>query len=179
MKSKIKLQFKDQLNISFGIVKGISYLHQLRPKIIHRDLKSANILLTNDKKPILTDFGMAKVKLETQKVTRIAGTSNWMAPEMFDEEGKITEKVDVYAFGMVMYEITTGMIPFDGKTLQQIYALLTKEKRPIIPDYCDPFFKSLIEECWKQDYKERPRIFDICAKLEYKKLDLFGLEEDD
>jgi len=170
--TKITLTFKEQVNIAFGIVQGISYLHHLNPKIIHRDLKSANVLLTKDRKAVLTDFGMARVKLETQKITQVAGSPNWMSPEMFDEEqGKLTEKVDVYSFGMVMYEIATGMIPFQGKTLLNLAAFVLQHKRPIIPDHCHPFFKSLIEECWVQDYKKRPSIISICAKIELKKLE--------
>ena len=169
----IKLNMKDQISISFGIANGVNYLHRLHPKIIHRDLKSENVLLTKDKKPILTDFGLAKVKIETQKVTQAVGTPQWMAPELFDEdEGKLTEKVDIYSFGMVLYEISTNLIPFEGKSLMQLAKLVGIEgKRPIIPDHCDPFFKSLIEECWVQDYKKRPSIIPICAQLEVKNIE--------
>jgi serine/threonine protein kinase len=164
------LKFEEQLSISFDIANGMNYLHRLNPKIIHRDLKSANVLLNKEKKAVLTDFGLARVKMETQKITKTrAGSPQYMAPELFDEEGKLTEKVDIYSFGMVLFEISTNLFPFEGMDIFKIAFAVHQGKRPIIPDHCNPFFKSLIEQCWNQDYSKRPSIIEVCARLELKK----------
>ena len=86
---------------------------------------------------------------------------------MFDSEAKINEKIDIYAFGMVLYEISTNSIPFSGLQPQQIMTdVLIKKKRPIIPDECDSNIRKIIEQSWQQESSKRPSILQILAKLE-------------
>jgi len=95
-----------------------------------------------------------------------------MAPEMLDDGGLLTEKVDIYSFGMVLYEISTGLIPFDKYyPIKMIHSIL-EGKRPILPSDCHIFFKPLIEECWDQDPNKRPTIINLCASLELEYLKL-------
>ena len=93
---------------------------------------------------------------------------------MFDEEeGKINEKVDIYAFGMVLYEMATNSIPFSGKTTGQILTdILVKQRRPIIPPSCDPDMKKIIQDSWHQEAIERPSIIQILSKLDFKIIEI-------
>ncbi|CAI5475069.1 unnamed protein product [Closterium sp. Yama58-4] len=113
---KPPLTWQQRLEIASGAARGLAFLHSgCRPPIIHRDVKSGNILLDEDLEPVVSDFGLAKVAPEhfTQPmtVTAIMGTQGYVAPE-YVRTGKITEAVDVFAFGVVLLELITGHIPF-------------------------------------------------------------------
>ncbi|KAL3686779.1 hypothetical protein R1sor_013088 [Riccia sorocarpa] len=104
------LTWEQRLKISVGIAKGLSYLHEeLQPKIIHRDIKPQNILLDKDWNPKIADFGLARPLLDnsTQRATSIAGTMGYFSPE-YATQGLLTEKLDVYSYGVLLLEIVTG-----------------------------------------------------------------------
>lgn len=102
-------------------------------------------------------------------MTKNIGTINWMAPELLDENGIITEKIDIYSYGMVVFEITSNLIPFYEFKLEQgaIVAIITG-KRPIIPIEVDEALSNLIQACWKKNHLERPSIIQILAQLELR-----------
>jgi serine/threonine protein kinase len=105
------------LKIARGIIIGLNYLHQRTPKIIHRDLKPANILLTDASEPRLADFGVSREKVETSTMTRI-GTPTYMAPEILQAQ-KYNEKVDIYSFGMILWQMVSGRPPFSSEPAAQ------------------------------------------------------------
>ncbi|XP_027340613.1 probable leucine-rich repeat receptor-like serine/threonine-protein kinase At3g14840 [Abrus precatorius] len=107
---QIKLDWPTRYNICVGIARGLAYLHEeSRLKIVHRDIKATNVLLDKDLNPKISDFGLAKLDEEdnTHISTRIAGTYGYMAPE-YAMHGYLTEKADVYSFGIVTLEIING-----------------------------------------------------------------------
>ncbi|KAM1735603.1 hypothetical protein ACFX12_014057 [Malus domestica] len=109
------LSWKRRLNIALDVARGMDYLHNLAHKsFIHRDLKSSNILLGDDFKAKVSDFGLVKLAPDGEKsvVTRLAGTFGYLAPE-YAVTGKITTKVDVFSFGVVLMELLTGMMALD------------------------------------------------------------------
>ncbi|KAG2686714.1 hypothetical protein I3760_09G020400 [Carya illinoinensis] len=109
------LSWKRRLNIALDVARGMEYLHSMaHQSFIHRDLKSSNILLGDDLRAKISDFGLVKLAPDGEKsmVTRLAGTFGYLAPE-YAVTGKITTKVDVFSFGIVLMELLTGLMALD------------------------------------------------------------------
>ncbi|KAI6686243.1 hypothetical protein NL676_032156 [Syzygium grande] len=110
------LDWATRVKIAAGAARGLAYLHEdCHPRIIHRDIKSSNILLDNNFESRVSDFGLAKLALDadTHITTRVMGTFGYMAPE-YASSGKLTEKSDVFSFGVVLLELITGRKPVDA-----------------------------------------------------------------
>lgn len=130
---KVLLNWPARYQIALGIAQGLAYLHHdLMPPIIHRDIKSNNILLDVDFQPKVADFGIAKVLQATggkdSSTTVIAGTYGYLAPE-YAYSSKATAKCDVYSFGVVLLEILTGKKPVEaefGENKNIVYWISTK-----------------------------------------------------
>ncbi|KAJ4867499.1 Proline-rich receptor-like protein kinase PERK12 [Raphanus sativus] len=109
------LEWSKRVRIAIGSAKGLAYLHEdCHPKIIHRDIKSANILLDDEYEAQVADFGLARLNDTTQThvSTRVMGTFGYLAPE-YASSGKLTDRSDVFSFGVVLLELVTGRKPVD------------------------------------------------------------------
>ncbi|KAJ4752770.1 Proline-rich receptor-like protein kinase PERK8 [Rhynchospora pubera] len=109
------LEWAIRVKIAAGAARGIAYLHEdCHPRIIHRDIKSSNILLDNDFEALVADFGLARLALDavTHVTTRVMGTFGYLAPE-YASSGKLTERSDVFSFGVVLLELISGRKPVD------------------------------------------------------------------
>lgn len=103
------LPWKQRLNIAIGCARGLLFLHATtKPPVIHRDFKSANVLLDRHREPRIGDFGLARLLPENTQTGNSAGTPGYICPE-YDAHGTLTTKVDVYSFGVVLMELLTGM----------------------------------------------------------------------
>ncbi|CAO2193298.1 unnamed protein product [Urochloa humidicola] len=110
------LEWPARVKIAAGSARGIAYLHEdCHPRIIHRDIKSSNILLDNNFEAQVADFGLARLALDacTHVTTRVMGTFGYLAPE-YASSGKLTERSDVFSFGVVLLELITGRKPVDA-----------------------------------------------------------------
>jgi serine/threonine protein kinase len=141
--------------IAIGISYGMMKLHEM--KIVHRDLKSANILLDENKLPIICDFGISRAIAST--MTKDIGTTNWMAPEQM-ASGSYDEKVDVYAFGCILFEMIARSMPFEELTSLKVAAEVMKGNRPKAP-HRHKRIRMIIKLCWEQDPAKRPSMRSI------------------
>lgn len=151
------------LKISIDISKGMNYLHQ--NNIIHRDLKAANLLLDEHEVVKVADFGVARVKAQTGVMTAETGTYRWMAPEVIEHK-PYDHKADVFSFGVVLWELLTGKLPYEYLTpLQAAVGVVQKGLRPTIPKNTPPKLAELLEKCWQQDPSLRPDFTEIIEIL--------------
>ncbi|CAN0825026.1 Probable serine/threonine-protein kinase At1g01540 [Linum grandiflorum] len=109
------LSWDVRMNVILGMAKALAYLHEgLEPKVVHRDIKSSNILIDRNWHPKVSDFGLAKLLCSERSyvTTRVMGTFGYVAPE-YACTGMLNEKSDVYSFGILVMEIITGRSPVD------------------------------------------------------------------
>ena len=134
--------------------------------VVHRDVKSPNMLITADDKLKLCDFGIAKRQEDGTYTTSsaAAGTIKWQAPEVF-KHGKVSHKADIYGLGIVLWELISGKIPYNGKNPYEIQVAVAEGERLLIPDNCPDDFKRLIERCWDGDRDQRPNIEEVLEDL--------------
>ena len=152
---KGKLDIREALNISVQIASGLSAAHENR--IIHRDIKPQNIIMSRDGKVKLTDFGIAKVADSTTVTTTAAGTVHYISPEQA-RGGYSDERSDIYSLGITMYEMVTGRVPFEGETnvavaLMHIQSEITppRQLEPSIP----VSFEKIILKCTQKKPERR------------------------
>ncbi|XP_015066121.1 serine/threonine-protein kinase STY17-like [Solanum pennellii] len=154
------------LKVAIDVSKGMSYLHQ--NNIIHRDLKTANLLMDEHGVVKVGDFGVARVQTQTGVMTAETGTYRWMAPEVIEHK-PYDHKADVFSFGIVLWELLTGEIPYAYLTpLQAAIGVVQQGLRPTIPKSTHPKLAELLEKCWQQDPTQRPdfsEILDILKQL--------------
>lgn len=144
--------------ILLGIVMGMEHIHS--KGIIHRDLKPANVLLNDDHLPYLADFGCCKFADLGVTQTNSIGTPRYMAPEQHDN--RYTNKVDLFAFGSVMYEVLTGERVFGDCTGPfQILQRITQGRFPKVPGTVPGFARDVIERCWSIDPDARPSFQEV------------------
>lgn len=144
----------------------MNYLHNCSPTIVHRDLKSSNLLVDKNWNVKVADFGLSRLKVETFLSTKTGkGTPQWMAPEVLRNEPS-NEKSDVYSFGVVLWELVTEKIPWDNLNIMQVIgAVGFMDQRLEIPSGMDPQWASMIESCWDSDPQRRPSFQELLERL--------------
>eukprot|EP00899_Mesostigma_viride_P014134 jgi/Mesvir1/22721/Mv14129-RA.1 len=160
---QVDLDRKRALELAIDIVRAMRYLHARQPPVIHRDIKPGNFLVGRDWRVKITDFGLASMERGSGKTG--AGTPAYMAPELLAGGGRYNEKVDVYAFGILLNELLTKQPPFDGAMLGDIKASVAKGERPPLSLTCPRELANLIKDCWAQDSAARPSFDDIAESL--------------
>ena len=138
--------------------------------ILHRDLKSLNVLLNAHYRAKLTDFGLSTVRKESQSVSTkrsdSVGTVPWMAPELFKRGAKYTEKCDMYSYGMVLWELCTHKVPFsDAEDMNVIPVWVGQGEREEIPQGTPEAIEHVIQMCWKASAELRPTAEAIVKML--------------
>jgi serine/threonine protein kinase/ABC-type phosphate transport system substrate-binding protein len=166
---KIGLKWKQKMKIAHSAALGLNYLHALQPVILHRDLKSSNIMLEETFNAKIIDFGFARIKQENATMTR-CGSPCWTAPEIIRGE-KYTEKADVYSFGIILWELLTRQQPYKGRNFMGVGMEVLEGLRPAIPDDCPKPYARLLRKCWHRDYKKRPSMPDVVAFFDSDDID--------
>ena len=164
--SQTKYPWVVSLQISFDIGCGLAFLDS--KKIIHRDLKSANVLLDNNFRAKICDFGLAKTRQEVTTVSTktVLGTPSWKAPETFGIRPKYSSASDMFAFGITMWEILTRKNPYDGADANEIKSAVMQGEREEIPPTCPPKYGALIKGCWAQKPENRRMAKEAVKDLE-------------
>ena len=165
-KPNVNLTWELKKKILLQIAIGMNYLHTNNPPVLHRDLKSLNILLTNniekdsDTTDIkISDFGLSRLYQKSCIMSGNLGTCYWMAPEIIVNK-KYTTKVDVYSYGIIIWEMCTRKIPYSCMSQQHIqFYVSVKKGRPnlkIIPNNTPPKIVQLMQMCWEHEPDNRP-----------------------
>ncbi|XP_068669368.1 receptor-like serine/threonine-protein kinase At1g78530 [Aristolochia californica] len=180
---RIILGWDTRYKIAVGAARGLAYLHHnCIPHIIHRDIKSSNILLDKDMEAHVSDFGLATLlgQNQTHVSTFVAGTFGYLAPEYFDT-GRATAKGDVYSFGVVLLELLTGKRPTDETFIEEGKKLVTwvkavveyKREELVIDSSLEHFPDNGVEEvfsiamrCLETDPSLRPTMAEVLKMLE-------------
>ncbi|XP_016319652.1 mitogen-activated protein kinase kinase kinase 20 [Sinocyclocheilus anshuiensis] len=160
------ISMKQIMTWAMDIAKGMHYLHAEAPfTVIHRDLKSRNVVLTADAVPKICDFGASKFHSHTTHMS-LVGTFPWMAPEVI-QSLPVSETCDAYSYGVVLWEMLTREVPFKGlEGLQVAWLVVEKSERLTIPSSCPASFACLMRSCWVTEPKDRPLFKHILSTLE-------------
>ena len=159
------LQGETLLPMLQDISSGVRFLHSADPKVIHGDLKAQNILVDSRFRAKVADFGLSQ-KRRYRKVA--AGTPFWMAPELLRNETTNTTESDVYAFGMILYEVFSRKDPYEGENHRQVLAAIadeSKNKSPPVPKGCPPETAELMTACLRAKPADRPTFEEIDVRL--------------
>eukprot|EP00005_Dracoamoeba_jomungandri_P008127 CAMPEP_0174272386 /NCGR_PEP_ID=MMETSP0439-20130205/51061_1 /TAXON_ID=0 /ORGANISM="Stereomyxa ramosa, Strain Chinc5" /LENGTH=250 /DNA_ID=CAMNT_0015362911 /DNA_START=1 /DNA_END=753 /DNA_ORIENTATION=+ len=161
------LEWHQLIKILAGITLGMGYLHSSNPPIVHRDLKPANILLLEDFTPKVCDFGISQfvVSEKTRSSLTTVGSPPWVPPEVIRGES-FGPAVDIYAFGMIMWEILTRTRPYQTMYNHEVlFEYVLSGGRPEIPNWCPYTYAQLMRQCWEEDPQRRPSSFWKITKI--------------
>ncbi|XP_071698338.1 proline-rich receptor-like protein kinase PERK15 [Rutidosis leptorrhynchoides] len=153
-KNRPVMEFATRMRIALGSAKGLAYLHEdCHPKIIHRDIKAANILIDMNFEAKVADFGLAKITsdLATHVSTRVMGTFGYLAPE-YASSGKLSEKSDVFSYGVMLLELITGRKPVDSANTYMDDSLVDWARPLLTRALEDGNFDSLVDSRLQQNY---------------------------
>lgn len=163
-KNEIKLSWGDRRRMLLEIAKGMNYLHSFNPPILHRDLKSLNILIDDGFRPKIADFGWTRIKADD--MTGKIGTFQWMAPEVIKSQ-PYTEKADIYSFGIIIWEFASREPPYKNINGAQVaIEVLNNNLRPKIPIGTPKAIQNLMTKCWDKNMDKRPNFKYIIYELE-------------
>jgi WD40 repeat protein/serine/threonine protein kinase len=162
-----ELKWDKRLSIALNIAQGLTSLHNRY--IVHRDLKSLNILLTEQEQAKIADFGLAKVKLEvssTSTKTHKSGSVRWRAPELFKPHSSPSSITDIYSLGLVLWELASRDLPFKNAADDATVISWIKDgAQEIIPNNCPKAFAEIIQNCWAAPAL-RPTAAGVVAQLQ-------------
>lgn len=164
----------DILKLVYGAARGLRYLHERSPPIIHADIRACNVLVDDDNNARLVDYGLVPaLSTTTFTTTSVVGPARWQAPEVFttDEDDTLpfTVKTDVFSFAMFVVEILTKDRPFNHRKIDTVVIVdITRNLRPRKPvgSYLADQLWPLLQHCWAQAPDNRPAMSTVCEGLE-------------
>ncbi|KAK9805196.1 hypothetical protein WJX72_005376 [[Myrmecia] bisecta] len=160
----LHLPFPTIVHMCLGAARGVLYLH--RHRILHRDLKSGNLLVDDTFTVKVADFGLSRVIQDFHTMTGGLGTYAWMAPEALTNQ-RYSEKADVYSFSIVLWECMSRQVPFAGlHGVQAALAVVERGMRPEVPSHTPAIWAQLMRDCWAPSPEHRPSFEEIVHRLE-------------
>lgn len=172
---KTKLPGNQAINMCMQLADGVWYLHEQNPTIVHRDLKSLNVVLDLNLNVKICDFGLTESMERTHMTKRNNGGSpRYMAPELFDSKTKITEKIDVWALGCIFVEIFGGELPYSNiNTLPDLTReMLVHRRSPDVPEFIFEEVRQIMLSCLNFDFRLRPTCKQAFCQLKAAKKQL-------
>ncbi|XP_023768681.1 probable serine/threonine-protein kinase SIS8 isoform X1 [Lactuca sativa] len=169
----VQLDEKRRMRMALDVAKGMNYLHTSNPVIVHRDLKTPNLLVDKNWVVKVSDFGMSRMKHHTFLSSKsTAGTPEWMAPEVLRNEpsnekwGGLFCRCDVFSFGVILWELATLRVPWIEMNSMQVVGAVGFQYRHLdIPETVDPVVARIITDCWHPEPQARPSFKEIIARL--------------
>lgn len=164
---------KEKISIAIDIAEGLTYLHTLHPPVIHRDLKSSNVMLNKEMVAKLSDFGLSRNLTFEQTQTAGVGTVRWTAPEVMLGES-YSERADIYSFGVVLSELDTREIPFEERSSKNgsgtpdmaiVMKVVRGELRPSFKPECPSVILEIAHACIQFDPALRPSAAEVHQRL--------------
>lgn len=150
--------------VAVGIAAGLCALHH--KNLLHRCVSPDNVLLDDNVYPKLNVSIVSRFAPSSgEELTSDVGVPLFMAPEIFDGSGEYTSAVDVYSYGMTLYALAVGNMPFheqsDNISRFSLLTMIHKGVRPIIPEYVPEAWSDIMKACWEQDWRRRPTMKNI------------------
>eukprot|EP00931_Biecheleriopsis_adriatica_P027256 TRINITY_DN1641_c0_g1_i1.p1 TRINITY_DN1641_c0_g1~~TRINITY_DN1641_c0_g1_i1.p1 ORF type:complete len:772 (+),score=106.15 TRINITY_DN1641_c0_g1_i1:171-2318(+) len=165
---KLRLPLLHCTNMCLQLAEGVTYLHSQNPVVVHRDLKSLNVVLDLSLNLKLCDFGLTE-SMDRTHITKKnnGGSPRYMAPELFDNKSKITEKVDIWSMGCIFTEINGGPLPYEGiNTLAELTReMLVNRRTPSIPPTIAEPLQVVVRSCYNFDGRFRPAARQVYDQL--------------
>nr|GLL26697.1 serine/threonine-protein kinase STY8-like [Ipomoea trifida] len=160
-----KLPFKVVVQLALDLARGLSYLHS--KKIVHRDVKTENMLLDRHRTVKIADFGVARVEASNPNdMTGETGTLGYMAPEVLNGN-PYNRKCDVYSFGICLWEIYCCDMPYPDLSFSEVTSAVVRQNlRPDIPRCCPSSFGNVMKRCWDANPDKRPEMDEVVSMLE-------------
>ncbi|KAG1698998.1 hypothetical protein DVH05_014371 [Phytophthora capsici] len=164
----------EKLQLAADITEALVYVHSFTPPIVHRDLKSRNVLLSEDVRGHLSDFGVARVRSADNTMTSGVGTGRWLAPEVIAGNRNYDQTSDIFALGVVLSELDTHMLPYEdargtgGNPLADVAILQLVASGKLLPTFspqCPPELHDLAKRCMAYDPQSRPTAVEVAFAL--------------
>ncbi|ETK93169.1 TKL protein kinase [Phytophthora nicotianae CJ01A1] len=163
-----------QFQLAIDTIEALVYVHSFDPPLIHRDLKSRNVLISVEMHAKLTDFGTTRYRSKDNTMTIGVGTGRWLAPEIISGSTEYDQSADIFSFGVLLTEIDTHNLPYydavgpRGNKLEEV-AILQKvandQLRPTIGASCPPTVRDLANRCMSQSPLDRPLAAEVAYVL--------------
>ncbi|KAG0503345.1 hypothetical protein HPP92_003417 [Vanilla planifolia] len=160
-----KLAFNVVIQLALDLARGLSYLHS--KKIVHRDVKTENMLLDKTRTVKIADFGVARVEAQNPNdMTGETGTLGYMAPEVLNGN-PYNRRCDVYSFGICLWEIYCCDMPYPDLSFSEITSAVVRQNlRPEIPRCCPSSLANVMKRCWDANPHKRPEMDEVVSMLE-------------
>ncbi|KAI3970520.1 hypothetical protein MKX01_024167 [Papaver californicum] len=160
-----KLPFKVVVQLALDLARGLSYLHS--KKIVHRDVKTENMLLDKQRTVKIADFGVARIEAQNpHDMTGETGTLGYMAPEVLNGN-PYNRKCDVYSFGICLWEIYCCDMPYPDLSFSEVTSAVVRQNlRPEVPRCCPSALSNVMKKCWDANPDKRPEMDEVVTLLE-------------